>query len=247
MNNTEKLWLQVDPVALTADGGQYGEIQIDDTSIFKVKQRVTLKADATTNADLEVKRIVSSTLLWVGPRGGPIKAYSDVTAFTIANNASIQAPEQPRSSISQEELNRAMYEEEPIMAQRVILVGSDGATASSSSPLPVSSSASNSTSELIMSGYIIPAITDPIQIPGPKRTFQVFGSTSAGTGASVVKIEASLDPDLDNWVTIGTVTLTLGTTPTTDGFAMDAPWQWFRVEVVSISGTNAEVSALAGY
>ena len=81
------------------------------------------------------------------------------------------------------------------------------------------------------------------------RTFHVYGETTAGAGAATVVIEVSnvLAPATDaDWVTAGTVTLTLGTTRTGDGFASEASWTHVRARVTAISGTGAKVSVRMG-
>ena len=75
-------------------------------------------------------------------------------------------------------------------------------------------------------------------------TFQVIGSTTAGSGAASVDIEVSNDNS--NWMKFSTVTLVLGVTTTTDGVVLDAPWGFVRSRVTSISGTNAKVTVLLG-
>jgi hypothetical protein len=86
----------------------------------------------------------------------------------------------------------------------------------------------------------------PITVP---RTFQAFGETSAGAGASTIVIEVS---DIENpatdadWILMGTITLTLGTTRTTDGFVSNAAWRNVRARITAISGTNATVSVRMG-
>lgn len=77
-----------------------------------------------------------------------------------------------------------------------------------------------------------------------KRTFQATGQTSAGVGAVAVDIEASNDGT--NFLLIATISLTLGTVTTTDGFASDAPWKVIRARVTSISGTDAAVTVWMG-
>lgn len=83
------------------------------------------------------------------------------------------------------------------------------------------------------------------------KTFQALGATSAGVGAASVDIQVSnvvtpaADTDVD-WITIGNIALTLGTTQTTDGLASDANWRHVRAKLVSISGTNASVSVYMG-
>lgn len=72
------------------------------------------------------------------------------------------------------------------------------------------------------------------------RTFQASGTTSAGAGASVILVQVSNNNS--DWITLGTITLTLGTSSTSDGFASNAPWPYVRGNVSSISGTNAAVT-----
>jgi hypothetical protein len=83
-----------------------------------------------------------------------------------------------------------------------------------------------------------------LRIPQDNRTFQATGQTSASTGAARVDVEVSNDNT--NWVLMGSITLTLGTTTTTDGFVSSANWTWVRGNVFSISGTGAKVSLLMG-
>lgn len=80
--------------------------------------------------------------------------------------------------------------------------------------------------------------------PGSKRTFQAKGSTSASTGAASVAVQVSNDGE--NWLTLGTITLSLSVTESSDGFASDAPWDFVRGNITSISGTDAAVSLLMG-
>lgn len=77
-------------------------------------------------------------------------------------------------------------------------------------------------------------------------TFQAWGTTTAGAGAAVIRIEASNIDETNSFVPLGTISLTLGTTITTDGFATEAPWKFVRANVLSISGTNASVNVLMG-
>lgn len=83
----------------------------------------------------------------------------------------------------------------------------------------------------------------------PYRAFQAYGATTAGSGAATIVIEVTNieSPTADaDWITAGTITLTLGTTRTTDGFVMFASWRNVRARVTAISGTNATVSAYLG-
>ena len=72
------------------------------------------------------------------------------------------------------------------------------------------------------------------------HSFQAVGTTSAGAGATTVVIEVSNDGT--NYINLGTITLTLGTAATSDGFACSNTWEYFRARVTAISGTNATVT-----
>jgi hypothetical protein len=72
------------------------------------------------------------------------------------------------------------------------------------------------------------------------HSFQAAGATSASTGAATVLIEVSNDGT--NYITMGTITLTLGTSSTSDGFAVINTWEYYRANVSAISGTGATVS-----
>ena len=80
----------------------------------------------------------------------------------------------------------------------------------------------------------------------PFATFQAYGTTSSGAGAAVILIQASNVDVTANFITIGTISLTLGTASTSDGFTTTAPWKFVRAKVSSISGTNATVSVAMG-
>ncbi len=75
----------------------------------------------------------------------------------------------------------------------------------------------------------------------PLSSVQAFGSTTSGSGATVVSIEATNNTN-GSYIVIGTISLTLGTTVTTDGFIIQAPWKYIRGNVTSISGTGASVT-----
>lgn len=77
-----------------------------------------------------------------------------------------------------------------------------------------------------------------------KRSYQGFGSTSSGAGSATIDVEVSNDNT--NWITQGTITLTLATTVSDDGFTTDAPWKYVRGNVTAISGTGAKVSLILG-
>ena len=80
----------------------------------------------------------------------------------------------------------------------------------------------------------------------PLATFQAYGTTTAGSGSVTVLIQGSNTTDTNSFITLGTITLTLGTTLTSDGFVSNAPWKYVRANVSAISGTGANVTVLMG-
>jgi hypothetical protein len=89
-----------------------------------------------------------------------------------------------------------------------------------------------------------PQNVQTLRTPQDNRTFQASGQTSAGAGAARVDVEVSNDNT--NWILMGSITLTLGTTTTTDGFSSLASWTYTRGKVYSITGTGASVSLYMG-
>jgi hypothetical protein len=72
------------------------------------------------------------------------------------------------------------------------------------------------------------------------HSFQAIGNVTASTGAATVLIQVSNDGV--NYLTLGTISLNLGTAATSDGFAAANNWQYYRANVSAISGTNAKVT-----
>lgn len=80
--------------------------------------------------------------------------------------------------------------------------------------------------------------------PATKCTFQGSGTTTAGAGSATIKVQVS-NNDSD-WLDLGTITLTLATTSSSDGFTSEAPWKHVRGNVTAISGTGASVNLYMG-
>lgn len=76
------------------------------------------------------------------------------------------------------------------------------------------------------------------------RSVQATGLTTAGVGAATINVEVSNDKV--NWLVAFTISLTLGTSVTTDGQELDARWEWIRANVTAISGTGASVTVTGG-
>jgi hypothetical protein len=74
------------------------------------------------------------------------------------------------------------------------------------------------------------------------KTYSAWGTTGSGSGSATVVIQGSNSGGAA-WVTIGTLTLTLGTSASEDGFTSADVYESVRMNVTAISGTGASVSA----
>lgn len=138
----EKRFGAVSPQSFTADGTGNGVVTLANATLFKVKQEVRLNATALPQLELEVKSVESITQLIVGPRGGNIKATINISQYTTAAGASIDAPEQKRTPIDYAEIMRAVYDEEPTVALRNVLVDKLGNKIDENNPLPTTATIS---------------------------------------------------------------------------------------------------------
>lgn len=134
----EKRFKVVPPQAFTSNGTATGQLTIANTKLFKVKQKIIISANTLSDLELEVKRIDSINIMFVGPEKGNIDAREDISAYTVALSAAIFANEQKRNSVPEQEIERNTYEEEPTVARRVILVDPLGDKIDEQNPLPVS-------------------------------------------------------------------------------------------------------------
>lgn len=105
----------------------------------------------------------------------------------------------------------------------------------------------NNAGHVLGSSITATGVGQKVQLTGPKHSFSAQGVTGSGSGAATIIIEvtnvkapSATAGDAD-WHTAGTITLTLGTTKTSDGFNIDANWMWARYRVSAISGTGASL------
>lgn len=140
----EKRFAAIAPQAFTADGTSVGVVTIANTSLFKVKQRIILASGAEPNLELEVKQVLSPTTMVVGPVTGSITAVADISAYLVSDGANVFANQQKRPTIIADEFERAVYDEEPTVAKRVVLVDEFGNKYNSGNKLPVDATFSGS-------------------------------------------------------------------------------------------------------
>jgi hypothetical protein len=122
----EKNWLAIPVQLFSANGTADGKIQVPDSTNFKVKQKVLLYTNSILPSQFEVKRVNSDIELEVGRTEFPITDRADLTTYTVASGAAILANLQPRNTINNVDSTRAVYEEEPTVALRNVLVDKIG-------------------------------------------------------------------------------------------------------------------------
>jgi hypothetical protein len=135
----EKKLKHVDPRLLTVNGSSNGLVQVADARGFFVKQKVYLTSSTQPPLLVEVKRFNGLNSFYVGPLppDGQIQKRTNISAYLVADGAAIQAEEQDRPGIKLDDIDRAVYAEEPIVAIRTIGVDPDGEYYTVDNPLPV--------------------------------------------------------------------------------------------------------------
>lgn len=135
----ERKWLAVTATTLTADGSSVGTVTLTDTAGFRTKQLVFLASSAVQPAQFQVQEVLSKTQLVLGPIGPKVgrQNFSDVSAYLIADGASLGAPEQNKNNIPDKDHYAAIYESDPVVADRVILVDQYGNFYGEGNALPI--------------------------------------------------------------------------------------------------------------
>jgi hypothetical protein len=178
----EKRFAAVPPQAFTANGTLFGLVTLADTSMFKVKQHVVLDATSLSTT-LEVKEVVSNTQLYVGPIKGSITSRTDISAYTVAAGAFIYANEQNRPNIDYSEIWRAVYDEEPTIALRTMLVDEQGDRIGPSNPLDV-----NATVDVTVNSVQLFSLPyDSIAATYPTPTQEIYSTYIGGLSGTLVQ------------------------------------------------------------
>jgi hypothetical protein len=134
----EQKWDAVSPQLLTANGTTTGQLQVADTAGFRIKQVAYLKDNSNT-LPVQVKRVLSKTLLIVGAVDNKIASWIpiDLSAWTTANGAAIGAEQQPKNNIPDKDHYSAIYESDPVVADRVVQVDKYGNYYDIDNPMPI--------------------------------------------------------------------------------------------------------------
>lgn len=200
----EKRWYAVSPQLISADGSALGFILISDAcGLLKVKQLVNMTDTLGNFRTFEVKRVDDPDKVYLGPVGKPLTCYDDLSIYTVANGAFLFADEQQRSKVPEQEIERATYEEEPVVARRSVLVDECGVKISKLNPLPVDAVLNigainvdldaKTGDNVAISAHPAPIFTeaaDTLDAPGYKQIFS-YTSSNSGTRVSLVVVAVS--------------------------------------------------------
>jgi hypothetical protein len=122
----EKSLSAVPPQLLTSDGQSNGLVTIPDSTLFKVKQIVTVVGAPSGSVQLEIKRIDTATTMLLGPTNSNINSRYDLSAFTTTLSSFLFADEQQRKQLPEQDIVKAIYEAEPTVAVRTFQVDKMG-------------------------------------------------------------------------------------------------------------------------
>jgi hypothetical protein len=141
----ERKWAAANAI-LTSLGTTAGTIAVDTTFGFRVKATVRLSNPPLPDLTLEVKRVVSETIMELGPKGN-IDLRADLSLYGVGST--VFAPLQFRNDIPLKDIERAVYEEEPVVAIRVTQVDRMGSILGGpENPVNVISSSSSVTKHI---------------------------------------------------------------------------------------------------
>lgn len=139
---------------LTSNGTALGVITVADTAGLYVKQVVELKSNTKQPAQFQVQEVLSNTQFVIGPVGPKVghQNFSDASSYLLTDIATISAPQQKKSEIPDKDHYLAVYESDPIVADRVVAVDKYGRFYDTDNPMPTSGGSGGS-SGLTPSGY----------------------------------------------------------------------------------------------
>jgi hypothetical protein len=98
-------------------------VTVSDTVGLHTKQKVVLSKAGEDTQEFEIKRVLSDTELIIGSIGGDINDFQNPTQFS---GGMLVMSEQIRNHFGSEVVMRAVYEEEPAVALRNVLVSKYG-------------------------------------------------------------------------------------------------------------------------
>lgn len=127
---------KVPSIVLTADGGIRGEITTAVSSPFILNQIVVIRATGLEPLTLRVRRVDNEFTFSLGPVDGDTKDRTDLSTFTTVLSGTIEANEQDRPIVPQQEIERHTFQDEPTVGRRSYSVDKQGEGYSENNPLP---------------------------------------------------------------------------------------------------------------
>jgi len=163
----EKRWPTVAVQLFTANGSADGRLETSDTRAVKVKQKILLKSNTQTTLLVEVKRVISKTVMYVGLINDNIDGRVNISNFTVVDGANFSNldDKQPRPKIGIEDFARAVYEEEPACAIRTMGVDQLGNAWNELNPTPaLMSFIRNGAAQQVLEDQVIPSNNRPLPV-----------------------------------------------------------------------------------
>ena len=199
----ERDWNAVPPVYLIADGGSTGIIQVTDTAGFYVKMEAQLFNSLGHSLTVQIKRVLDSSTLLVGPPKTPLTTFTDCSAFTVALNSYISAAQQLKTTLPMEARMLATYEQEPVDAWRTKSVDQYGNGYTLYNPAPTNI-ISTSQIPLTLLSLTLPALLNDLvqSLTYDEVTMDVVGNEEILTfySSSVVVSSVTLTKTGDGWI-----------------------------------------------
>lgn len=182
-------YLRAATATLTQNGTADGVVKVQSVKGFKVKARVLLSSNAQPLLEAEVKAIPDRVTIVVGPIGQDMEQRTDVSAYLITHLAKIDQARQKRAPISPADVDRATYDEEPIVARRTILVNEFGEHISEETPLPVSIESA----DISLSASVKLTSRDNSPLPGDVADSTRIGGVDSAT--MLAHNQVAVEPD----------------------------------------------------
>lgn len=132
----EKRWPAVAPQAFTSNGTSNGLVTVADTRGFKVKANASIISANQPPLQVQICRVLSDTQMIVSLVGKKITDRTlDLSSYAVGS--SIAQEDQPRTELPQNDREMAVYDQEPTVAQRNVLVDQLGRYYETANPIPV--------------------------------------------------------------------------------------------------------------
>jgi hypothetical protein len=170
----ERLWEAVPAQIIAQNGPSLGSFKINGGTCggFRVGMLVVFKGNTLPDLELKVKRISKDGTIFVGDKDTDIRRYSDISAYTVLLNSTVESPEQTKAPIPFEQHELAAFEREPVNAKRVLAVDDCGNAFGGNNPLPVSFGGTVGTPEIFNIPANVAGTEYTILIPSTSKRYE---------------------------------------------------------------------------